>query len=113
RSRVLAPLFLLVSLCLWLPTLFPYTTLFRSVRDQAMEAIQLEKDTTGKSLAVAIKSATGLKADRCHCSVLCLNGALLITSVRNIDRKSTRLNSSHVSISYAVFCLNKKTLDPT
>src|SRR5690606_41910142 len=37
----------------------------------------------------------------------------IIDQQREIDRKSTRLNSSHVKISYAVFCLKKKTADPT
>src|SRR5437870_8843579 len=39
--------------------------------------------------------------------------AQLQASVATIDRKSTRLNSSHVAISYAVFCLKKKTTQPT
>src|SRR5690625_6954556 len=37
-----------------------------------------------------------------------LRKVLIISSLRKIDRKSTRLNSSHVAISYAVFCLKKK-----
>src|SRR5699024_12767623 len=42
-----------------------------------------------------------------------LNGQDFIARVDSRDRKSTRLNSSHVSISYAVFCLKKKTSDET
>src|SRR5438067_5339828 len=61
-------------------TLFPYTTLFRS-------------DPTGIDYPVP-GNDDAIRAVR------------LITS--RIDRKSTRLNSSHVSISYAVFCLKKK-----
>src|SRR5438067_8687700 len=60
-------------------TLFPYTTLFRSAR----------------SWATASKAP---RARRSHSSSV----------PPTTDRKSTRLNSSHVSISYAVFCLKKK-----
>src|SRR5438045_4663430 len=63
-------------------TLFPYTTLFRS--DLQEEAAQLRDMTPAQRLLV--------------------HGALLA----RIDRKSTRLNSSHLGISYAVFCLKKK-----
>src|SRR2546430_17649068 len=66
-------------------TLFPYTTLFRS------------------EFAVAARWRRGLErvgADR----------PPIIRGHRNGDRKSTRLNSSHSQISYAVFCLKKKKL---
>src|SRR5947199_8131825 len=64
-------------------TLFPYTTLFRSVREgSAPEAPR-------GSVAVP-----GLRWD--------------VRVVHRQDRKSTRLNSSHLGISYAVFCLKKK-----
>src|SRR5437667_2831421 len=67
-------------------TLFPYTTLFRSgVWERAREKRQ-----------PLIASATGI-------------GPAAIRSAR--DRKSTRLNSSHITISYAVFCLKKKKTD--
>src|SRR5437870_9541818 len=73
-----------------LSTLFPYTTLFRSLWD-ASESLQdrenLQFDSTMTTLRI-------------------LAGAVL-HEVRK-DRKSTRLNSSHVAISYAVFCLKKK-----
>src|SRR5205085_10287561 len=62
-------------------TLFPYTTLFRSTRATASSAILTPTATWSPSGSPA--SATG-------------------------DRKSTRLNSSHSQISYAVFCLKKK-----
>src|SRR5690348_17623885 len=68
-------------------TLFPYTTLFRSVirtlRDAEPNVIAIKDDVIGE---FARKMA--------------------------LDRKSTRLNSSHPSISYAVFCLKKKTNKP-
>src|SRR5256885_11700014 len=73
-------------------TLFPYTTLFRSV---------LRADNNGEGGLVAmlaLASQTVKDKPRLR-SVLLLIG---------IDRKSTRLNSSHLVISYAVFCLKKK-----
>src|SRR2546430_6042636 len=73
-------------------TLFPYTTLFRSRRDFAR--VLHERGNPGHQ-------ARG----RCRTPVRRLDpgqGAAL-------DRKSTRLNSSHSQISYAVFCLKKKT----
>src|SRR5438874_9039207 len=71
-------------------TLFPYTTLFRSLANAGHEA--------GQYAAV-----------RCHVG----DGDDHTGERRNdhrpiLDRKSTRLNSSHVEISYAVFCLKKK-----
>src|SRR2546430_7471442 len=72
-------------------TLFPYTTLFRSV---AFGGFQFAKDSAGareKGLAKLGKA----------------NGTA--EAVKQ-DRKSTRLNSSHSQISYAVFCLKKKKI---
>src|SRR5690349_22200665 len=72
-------------------TLFPYTTLFRSIA-----AATVEHDT----------ARIGDGADMMACGVIShANGPALSLGV---DRKSTRLNSSHVEISYAVFCLKKK-----
>src|SRR5690242_21202908 len=78
-------------------TLFPYTTLFRSVLRGpagrlAERLLHLEQRTVDR----------GDAADRLPGP---LGGFAL---VRQRDRKSTRLNSSHMSISYAVFCLKKK-----
>src|SRR5207249_6338007 len=73
-------------------TLFPYTTLFRSrAHEQVVAAEQL--------LVLATDQ-------RPHLLGLPVVG--LVVPGRERDRKSTRLNSSHVSISYAVFCLKKK-----
>src|SRR2546427_9369991 len=66
-------------------TLFPYTTLFRS-------------------LIQTIESNTGLRID--HYVEVGFGGFASV--IDSIDRKSTRLNSSHSQISYAVFCLKKK-----
>src|SRR5690606_42150824 len=80
------------------PSLFPYTTLFRS----SLQQIGAAAATGGPP--VTMLGHTGAGAG-CH------HGRRRgdIESVGAGDRKSTRLNSSHVKISYAVFCLNKKS----
>src|SRR5260221_3617598 len=70
-------------------TLFPYTTLFRSVRREASTA------------------AIHARSDRRHHPPA--GAAPPAAAPAEGDRKSTRLNSSHTVISYAVFCLKKKT----
>src|SRR5256885_12522228 len=70
-------------------TLFPYTTLFRSTMILGYRAEHLAKTASTKPILV-----------------LCYNEPLAVKL--NADRKSTRLNSSHLVISYAVFCLKKK-----
>src|SRR2546429_2049392 len=67
-------------------TLFPYTTLFRSVRSNVVH---------GLPLSLAERKAAASRIIASH-----------------PDRKSTRLNSSHGYISYAVFCLKKKKKNP-
>src|SRR3712207_7713733 len=85
-------------------TLFPYTTLFRSsvevvVRDHGRwRPPPADSGSRGRGLALIRKLADGVEVE--HPS----DGG---TAVR-LDRKSTRLNSSHANISYAVFCLKKK-----
>src|SRR3712207_7208948 len=89
-------------------TLFPYTTLFRSLmraRDWAWW-----RPLLGLLLFAVLYAVAGLVL----VIVVLLTGvvpdlALLdLTDVAVLDRKSTRLNSSHANISYAVFCLKKK-----
>src|SRR5438874_13539400 len=75
-------------------TLFPYTTLFRSLVAEAAHEIDVR-------LAVV----EGGEGDPLHAQDACHD---LPDARRFRDRKSTRLNSSHVEISYAVFCLKKK-----
>src|SRR4051812_49751204 len=79
-------------------TLFPYTTLFRSV--------------VGEHPPAASEAGTGvhrLPRPDCSIGIACdLERGRRGTP----DRKSTRLNSSHMSISYAAFCLEKKHLQP-
>src|SRR5256885_3132639 len=65
-------------------TLFPYTTLFRSQEVEDVLRLPMEDAKTSR------------------------NGRIAIGQTRAGDRKSTRLNSSHLVISYAVFCLKKK-----
>src|SRR5256885_6969099 len=74
-------------------TLFPYTTLFRSVKSAAQGAWNTllgRMQVSGGSVAQTQQFYSNL--------------------YKALDRKSTRLNSSHLVISYAVFCLKKKTV---
>src|SRR5947209_12647497 len=86
-------------------TLFPYTTLFRS--DRALRAGALALGAT-----VEIETLPGylpLRSDPTLMRVFKENADTLFgAGVYREDRKSTRLNSSHANISYAVFCLKKK-----
>src|SRR2546427_5575447 len=76
-------------------TLFPYTTLFRSAGFSAGSLLKkFVLDTSGDLYAQQQQ--------------LCVNIQMMENRKRNEDRKSTRLNSSHSQISYAVFCLKKK-----
>src|SRR5438874_13260402 len=70
-------------------TLFPYTTLFRSLPSPKARFLD------GGVTQIRSQKIIG-------------NSPSLRTTPNEIDRKSTRLNSSHVEISYAVFCLKKK-----
>src|SRR3712207_7878917 len=79
-------------------TLFPYTTLFRSL-GLVFVAFGTLKFFPGVSPAEALSVAT---LDKLSFGLLSGYAAQLV------DRKSTRLNSSHANISYAVFCLKKK-----
>src|SRR5258705_3457408 len=83
-------------------TLFPYTTLFRSAGPQLLEALaagSLDFGLTGDSPPVFAQAAG---------RDLLYVGAEPPKPESSADRKSTRLNSSHLGISYAVFCLKKK-----
>src|SRR5690242_21380924 len=77
-------------------TLFPYTTLFRSIVDRGAFTLRFYKHLRfEKSYPIAV----GMQG---------LETPAGLYDVQWKDRKSTRLNSSHMSISYAVFCLKKK-----
>src|SRR3712207_8994877 len=89
-------------------TLFPYTTLFRSDRHAAArDALHRDRpvgaDAELRRLEEAVEVVVrDVVEQRCEAVV----HARLLVGVG--DRKSTRLNSSHANISYAVFCLKKK-----
>src|SRR3712207_7769861 len=85
-------------------TLFPYTTLFRSANYTREPGVRQLERLLAKALRKAATRLAGADA-----------GTRLVIDVANLrdylgrpDRKSTRLNSSHANISYAVFCLKKK-----
>src|SRR5690242_21570544 len=77
-------------------TLFPYTTLFRSPTTAGGEVMWY---SPGSCSPTSLPSATSPPAPK---------SAQGLPVAASRDRKSTRLNSSHMSISYAVFCLKKK-----
>src|SRR3712207_8053872 len=80
-------------------TLFPYTTLFRSARGHARSGALGAAHAHGALLGHR-RVGRGLRPHRAREGAERAHGRL--------DRKSTRLNSSHANISYAVFCLKKK-----
>src|SRR5438132_9617425 len=87
-------------------TLFPYTTLFRSQRGQqrGVEPLVDHAEEAEARAGNATLDLLGLQHE-----VDLRGGGLRRVVLRVEDRKSTRLNSSHTVISYAVFCLKKKT----
>src|SRR3712207_8293997 len=86
-------------------TLFPYTTLFRSAlvddAEQLIRAVRAAHDPD--AVLGQCRPQRALEAAREPV-------AELAHPARDRDRKSTRLNSSHANISYAVFCLKKKNI---
>src|SRR3712207_8418879 len=92
-------------------TLFPYTTLFRSLRAAGLPRHALKVRDTDEAHERAVAAAfakTGVPP-----TTWSALGKEVLDAARKAvereDRKSTRLNSSHANISYAVFCLKKKT----
>src|SRR2546428_4157575 len=83
-------------------TLFPYTTLFRSPRAQGAPRAPREE---------VEQFPLGTGAPACRSGVLQVGPPGRWRVALGADRKSTRLNSSHDQISYAVFCLKKKKKD--
>src|SRR5690606_41956993 len=85
-------------------TLFPYTTLFRSLlalsiiqKTETEDSFYMHKDAEEKILKVVFNSASEIQTELKN----------IFNKVIEKDRKSTRLNSSHVKSSYAGFCLKK------
>src|SRR5256885_12059617 len=87
-------------------TLFPYTTLFRSNLGNEVAQVLEESHIVGNGVAIGEYPLGFLEIE--------MNQAGHVVPTAEIepqDRKSTRLNSSHLVISYAVFCLKKKNTD--
>src|SRR3712207_7916815 len=80
-------------------TLFPYTTLFRSYASEDEMKRIIDEDFVPRARSGDFDGAVIESVDAI---------ATRMTGDRREDRKSTRLNSSHANISYAVFCLKKK-----
>src|SRR3712207_7526486 len=80
-------------------TLFPYTTLFRSSDESDLPPVGAEVRRVFEVVRVQEATRRGV-------------ALLHVNFAERADRKSTRLNSSHANISYAVFCLKKKTAVP-
>src|SRR5436309_12539374 len=86
-------------------TLFPYTTLFRSAPGSVSASAPAKGDTLAGKLPanhmgrIPVLEYHVIAGDK---------NSLYTRTAASLDRKSTRLNSSHVKISYAVFCLKKK-----
>src|SRR5436309_11801594 len=83
-------------------TLFPYTTLFRSKLAFGLGLKAEQINEAVRFMSGLYKAFVETDASLCEINPF-------ITTTDGRDRKSTRLNSSHVKISYAVFCLKKKT----
>src|SRR5260221_2668380 len=88
-------------------TLFPYTTLFRSEINKGQVDLQVQFVARGSGYNLFLTTAESVMVlSASSGSPSRVRGAPAEKSLR--DRKSTRLNSSHTVISYAVFCLKKK-----
>src|SRR5688500_19986723 len=87
-----------------LSTLFPYTTLFRSRRGRLFGKWLPRHRQQPRPPVGGLKDSVGVEA----AGLLRIDGACGKRPLDAADRKSTRLNSSHLVISYAVFCLKKK-----
>src|SRR3712207_8997894 len=86
-------------------TLFPYTTLFRSDIGEGLAAVfKMESHNHPSFIEPYQGAATGVGG---------ILRDVFTMGARPVDRKSTRLNSSHANISYAVFCLKKKNKQST
>src|SRR5256885_11935795 len=92
-------------------TLFPYTTLFRSLQYfQRARTGEIMSRATNDLSAVRMMLGPGIMylVNTVTVAVISLGFMIAISPRLTLDRKSTRLNSSHLVISYAVFCLKKK-----
>src|SRR3712207_8109328 len=94
-------------------TLFPYTTLFRSVlQGDAAEVAGLPGIRRGaRELDQGVPAHVAVLNGEAVVGKAPVLDAVVVVAAVHRDRKSTRLNSSHANISYAVFCLKKKKKD--
>src|SRR3712207_8611237 len=93
-------------------TLFPYTTLFRSKRaNEDIQKIETTLEEVNNTVKYKIFAKAFVQEETPYHGIkehdVWYNPK---TNVYKVDRKSTRLNSSHANISYAVFCLKKKNM---
>src|SRR5207249_10220493 len=105
------PLFPSLPLPPLISTLFPYTTLFRSLFRSSVRQNFLAREV-GIDESILSKIIHGYREPSKEQRQLLANYLAVEETwlFEKLDRKSTRLNSSHVSISYAVFCLKKKKI---
>src|SRR5204862_7424438 len=91
------------------PTLFPYTTLFRSIQGARDRGVRVTTEAYPYTASqTRIESAIFRDGWQERAEIGYGGLQWVATGERLTDRKSTRLNSSHVEISYAVFCSKKK-----
>src|SRR3712207_7672534 len=88
-------------------TLFPYTTLFRSTVEEVLDVLLQPPALAEGVVDGGVRAGVAGQHDR-----VIDRDERVRTRDDAEDRKSTRLNSSHANISYAVFCLKKKTMRP-
>src|SRR5256885_8298605 len=92
-------------------TLFPYTPLSRSLRIECYDVSNLQGNEVVASMVV-FEDGLARKSEYRRFAIRGVEGQDDVRSINEViyrrDRKSTRLNSSHLVISYAVFCLKKK-----
>src|SRR3712207_9024824 len=89
-------------------TLFPYTTLFRSASVLLMPLVRFLPPDDPRMRATVLAIADELTVDGLVLRYNVKETDDALSGEEGRDRKSTRLNSSHANISYAVFCLKKK-----
>src|SRR5206468_11797872 len=89
------------------PTLFPYTTLFRSSAHINPQFLERHSHFAENGNHIHSRASRQREQQVLHRCWTCARPSVALSSVQQ-DRKSTRLNSSHDQISYAVFCSNKK-----
>src|SRR3712207_8838153 len=93
-------------------TLFPYTTLFRSDPERFLNLTERARRAVARvpdaALGIAPHSLRAVTPETLRAVVTAQPDGPIHIHAAEQDRKSTRLNSSHANISYAVFCLKKK-----